>query len=392
MAGSNVKGRHSRRPLSVLAIVGGAAVLIVASLTIGGVAGASRVRVTLQRISVSPSGPSIVAGTSQGFVATGFYSDGSSTTLAKPKWSSSDTGVATISNKAATDGLGAAIAHGKTTITASLKGVSGSATLTVRPGSQTFSATGSFAIPSGVTSVMVTVDGGSGLAGPIPGLTFPGGAGASVEAALGVPRSIHSLTVVVGQGGQGGDPDAGGGGGFSAFGSGGDGSYSAGGGGGASGIFVGTPTRPDALVVAGGGGGEVTINFQGSGGNGGTLAPGGPGGAVDGGSGASATAPGAGGPAGEVGEPPMLAAAGQTGAGANGGAGGGLPQGPSNNCGQGGGGGGGGYYGGGGGGYCGGGGGGSSFVAPTPVKRVTAALRAASAAPVADGSVTITWG
>ena len=383
-----------RRTWRSVAIPLAASLLVaVAAVTNYSVAGAAPPHLVLQRISVSPSTTTITAGTTQVFVATGFYSDGSSAVLNTSKWSSSNAGIANVSNKKVTDGLATGLSHGTAIITASSKGVSGSADLTVLQGSETVTSTGSFALPAGITEVDVTVNGGAGLPSPILGFGGPGGAGASVEARLTLPRSIHSLTVVVGLGGIGGTVDGGGLGGYSAFGSGGQGSYSGGGGGGASGIFLGTPDRTDALVVAGGGGGEVSLNpGQSFGGGGGTLSPGGYGGADVGGAGATGTSPGAGGEAVEIGNPPVLAAAGQAGEGANGGNGGGLSYGPSNSCGEGGGGGGGGYYGGGGGGYCGGGGGGSSFVAPSAVHHVSATLLSAVAAPVADGSVTISWG
>jgi hypothetical protein len=57
----------------------------------------------------------------------------------------------------------------------------------------------------------------------------------------------------------------------------------------------------------------------------------------------------------------------------------------------GGGGGGGGYYGGGGGGNCEAGGGGSSYVSPTALHGVSATLVLKGLAPIANGSVTITW-
>ena len=46
-------------------------------------------------------------------------------------WSSSDTGVAAISNAAGSNGLATPVAPGQTTITASLDGISGTSTLTI---------------------------------------------------------------------------------------------------------------------------------------------------------------------------------------------------------------------------------------------------------------------
>jgi Bacterial Ig-like domain (group 2) len=367
--------------------------ITIAAISSGGSIAAASPHATLEYISVSPSSQTITAGSVQDFVATGIYSDGTNATLSNVKWSSSDAAVASVSNKRVTKGLATGQSGGATNITASFKHVSGSASLTVEPGTETFASTGTFVVPPSITTFVVTVLGGGGLAGPVAGIGGPGGAGASVNVRITIPRSIHSLAVVVGQGGIGESPDSGGGGGSSDFGAGGSGFY-AGGGGGASGIFVGTPDRADALVVAGGGGGEITINpVESVGGNGGTLSPGGDGGAGVAGDGATDAAAGAGGAAIELaGFPPVLAPGGQAGAGPNGGNGGGLAPGTSNSCGQGGGGGGGGYFGGGGGGYCGGGGGGSSFVASRPVSHATATLLGASVGPDANGSVTITWG
>lgn len=86
-------------------------------------------------IDVTPTNPSIGPDTTQQFTATGTDTDQSAQDLtAQVTWSSSNSGVATISNTAETEGLAAGIAVGSTTISASLSSVSGSTELTVASG------------------------------------------------------------------------------------------------------------------------------------------------------------------------------------------------------------------------------------------------------------------
>ncbi len=106
--------------------------------TSGAVSGTAALTVTatLASIAVTPANPSIAPGTTQTFQATGTYNDNSTqdiTTTAT--WSSSSTGVATISNAAGTQGLATAVAHGSSNITATLGSISSSpVTLTVTNG------------------------------------------------------------------------------------------------------------------------------------------------------------------------------------------------------------------------------------------------------------------
>ena len=84
----------------------------------------------LTSIAVTPANPSIQAGNTQPFTATGTYSDnGTQNISAQVTWSSSNTGVATINSS----GLATAIAAGSSSITAKLGSVSGSTTFTVLP-------------------------------------------------------------------------------------------------------------------------------------------------------------------------------------------------------------------------------------------------------------------
>ena len=64
---------------------------------------------TLVSIEVTPADPSIANGTTQQFTATGTYTDASTQDLtAAVTWSSSDEGVATISNAGGSEGLATA--------------------------------------------------------------------------------------------------------------------------------------------------------------------------------------------------------------------------------------------------------------------------------------------
>jgi phospholipase C len=84
----------------------------------------------LVSIAVTPATPSIASGGSQQFTATGTYSNGTKLNLSKlVTWSSSAISVATVG----VAGLATAVAAGTTTVSASLNGVSGAASLTVNP-------------------------------------------------------------------------------------------------------------------------------------------------------------------------------------------------------------------------------------------------------------------
>ncbi len=90
----------------------------------------------LQSIAVSPANATLAVGLSRNFIATGLYDDGTKADITSSvTWTSSAPGVATVSNAAATPGLGVAISVGSTTVTAALvtasATVSGTTTLTV---------------------------------------------------------------------------------------------------------------------------------------------------------------------------------------------------------------------------------------------------------------------
>jgi uncharacterized protein YjdB len=71
----------------------------------------------------------IALGTTAQFTATGLFSDGSTQTMAGASWTSSNPAVATIDG----NGLVSSKSQGQTTITVTINGVSGSATITVGP-------------------------------------------------------------------------------------------------------------------------------------------------------------------------------------------------------------------------------------------------------------------
>lgn len=224
-----------------------------------------------------------------------------------------------------------------------------SSTIPAFAGQQTFSYNGAeqtFTVPTGITSLNVSLVGGKGANGSS---TFApggfGGAGARVVADLAVtPTQVLYIEV-----GGNGSPNVGG---FNGGGSGAPTSNSAGGGGGATDIRTLTRTDPGTLssrliVASGGGGGGADGNLTFAyGGNGGSRGDGSRGGYSSGGGGGFAGTSSAGGGGGSPGiGSPYYGGPGSSGSAGAGGNGGrpGLARG-------GGGGGGGGYFGGGGGG------------------------------------------
>ena len=73
---------------------------------------------TLVSVAVTPVTPSIAKGTTQQFVLTGTYTDSTTQNLTtQATWSSSDGGVALISNASGSKGLATGVAQGTSTIT-----------------------------------------------------------------------------------------------------------------------------------------------------------------------------------------------------------------------------------------------------------------------------------
>ena len=114
-------------------------ILVLASLTIGGLGGCGKSGMSgqgsaaspagvLVSIEVTPTNPSIANGTTVQFTATGIYSNNTTQDLtASVTWSSSDTSFAKFMSTGRAQGMGT----GKTTITAKQGNISGSTTLTV---------------------------------------------------------------------------------------------------------------------------------------------------------------------------------------------------------------------------------------------------------------------
>ena len=97
--------------------------------TFGGVSDSTLLTVTepvLQLITLTPASPSLLTLSTRNFTAIGTYSDGSTPDItSQVAWSSSDTGIATIT----TGGAATTLTQGTTTIRATLGGVSQSTTL-----------------------------------------------------------------------------------------------------------------------------------------------------------------------------------------------------------------------------------------------------------------------
>jgi hypothetical protein len=105
------------------------------SATMGNITGSTGLTVTsatLVSIALTPSNPSVAAGNTLQFTATGTYSNGSTQNVtAAATWTSSDTGKAAVSNAAGTKGLATTSSAGSTIISAAVGSVKGSTTLTV---------------------------------------------------------------------------------------------------------------------------------------------------------------------------------------------------------------------------------------------------------------------
>ncbi len=187
--------------------------------TLGGKSGSATLTVTaatLSTIAVTPATPIVVAGGSQIFVATGHYSDGTSADISSTVlWASSDITLATVVSPGVATGLKA----GAPTITASLGGKSGSATLTVTAatlstitvaplvpsiavgGSQTFVATGHYSdgTSANISSTVVWSSSNIGVATVVsPGVATgvsSVGSPSTITAALSGKSGSATLTV-----------------------------------------------------------------------------------------------------------------------------------------------------------------------------------------------------
>jgi uncharacterized protein YjdB len=93
--------------------------------------------VTLVSISISPLSPTVNAGSTQQFTATGKFSDNSTQDITTSvSWNSDTSSVATISNASGSQGLATAIAAGTATISASENSISSSTEMTVTAAAQ----------------------------------------------------------------------------------------------------------------------------------------------------------------------------------------------------------------------------------------------------------------
>ncbi len=105
------------------------------SATLGGITGSTVLTVdsaALVSIDVTPTDPSTPMGLPQQFSASGNFSDGTVQDLTTMvTWSSSNKGIAQVSNADGSNGLATTVAPGQTTITASYGGKSGTTTFTV---------------------------------------------------------------------------------------------------------------------------------------------------------------------------------------------------------------------------------------------------------------------
>jgi hypothetical protein len=98
------------------------------------IAGASSTPKALISLAVTPALPSITAGATRQFSATGLFSDNTKQDLTGSVfWGTSDASIATISNAAGSNGMASAVAAGSATVIAVSGSVSDQTTLTVKP-------------------------------------------------------------------------------------------------------------------------------------------------------------------------------------------------------------------------------------------------------------------
>ena len=108
---------------------------VTVTATLGAITGTlalSNSAATLSSIDVSPLSARLAIGTQENFVATGRYSDGSIQDISEHvSWTTTDASIAATSNVANAQGQTLALTQGSTTVSATLNGVSGDATLAV---------------------------------------------------------------------------------------------------------------------------------------------------------------------------------------------------------------------------------------------------------------------
>jgi hypothetical protein len=112
---------------------------------------ASLVPANLVSIAISPSSPSIPAGTAQSLVATGTFSDNSTQTLASVTWSSSSSAAAVISSDSSNRGAAYGVATGSATVNACAGSICGSTIATVVPADPSIETLSPSSGPAGAT-------------------------------------------------------------------------------------------------------------------------------------------------------------------------------------------------------------------------------------------------
>jgi uncharacterized protein YjdB len=126
------------------------------SASTGGVTGSKILTVSpiLTSIAVTPAAPSVTVDTTQQFIATGTFTDGSAQDLTdQVAWASSNSSVGSIDKK----GLATTVAKGTTTVSASMGAIAGSAALTVTSATLTsiFITPDKASVPQGATQLFV---------------------------------------------------------------------------------------------------------------------------------------------------------------------------------------------------------------------------------------------
>ena len=153
---------------------------------------------TLVSLAVTPSSPSIAAGNTAQFAATGTYNNGATQDLTSAvTWSSSTPAIASVSSQ----GLASGAAFGSTTISASASGITASASLSVTTG---FFFTGSltdarqFHTATMLNSGLVLIAGGIGVNGPLASAEIydPAAGTFTPTGSLNNPRSQHTATLL----------------------------------------------------------------------------------------------------------------------------------------------------------------------------------------------------
>jgi uncharacterized protein YjdB len=183
--------------------------------TLSGISGTATVTVfqaKLTSIKVAPASANVTAGGKQQFSATGTYDNGAAPDITtQVTWLSSNITVAQVSNAAGSNGLATSLVAGKSTITATLTGISGTAALTVGDpllssimisptaasievdGTQTFSVTAVY--QNGTTSMVAGTWTSSNVA--VASIASGGGGGGAGRRAVATGVAAGTTTITV---------------------------------------------------------------------------------------------------------------------------------------------------------------------------------------------------